>query len=181
MDHDLNMMLRTPVAHSPNQSNSEHILEHEVTRVKVTNMNSGASTPTLATRGDPTRMSLASRRTDFDAEDFKSDFIVNKVEFPINSSSSAHNNAQQDSALSNNMVQMDRGSEVRIPAGAGNIGPLREANGDAGSALVGKNDNIENSIKIEAANSENTAGSDNDSNSIRINLLNNANSASNAS
>ena len=172
MDHDLNMMLRTPVAHSPNQSNSEHILEHEVTRVKVTNMNSGASTPTLATRGDPTRMSLASRRTDFDAEDF----IVNKVEFPLNNSSSAHNNAQQESALSTNMVQMDRGSEVRVPAGAGNIGPLREANGD-----VGKNDNIENSIKIEAANSENTAGSDNDSNSIRINLLNNANSASNAS
>ena len=62
-----------------------------------------------------------------------------------------------------------------------NIGTLREANGDAGAALVGKNDNIENSIKIEAANSENTAGSDNDSNSIRINLLNNANSASNAS
>ena len=179
MDHDLNMMLRTPVAHSPNQSNSEHILEHEVTRVKVTNMNSGASTPTLATRGDPTRMSLASRRTDFDAEDFRADFIVNKVEFPLNNSSSAHN-TQQDSALSNNMMQMDRGSEVRVPAGAGNIGPLREANGDA-TALVGKNDNLENSIKIEAANSENTAGSDNDSNSIRINLLNNANSASNAS
>jgi hypothetical protein len=77
-------------------------------------------------------------------------------------------------------MQIDRGSEVRIPAGAGNIGPLREANGDA-TALVGKNDNLENSIKIEAANSENTAGSDNDSNSIRINLLNNANSASNAS
>ena len=38
MDHDLNMMLRTPVAHSPNNSASEH----EVTRVKVTS--SGAST-----------------------------------------------------------------------------------------------------------------------------------------
>lgn len=61
-DQDLNMMLRTPTAHSPNQST----LENEVTRVKVTH--SGASTPTLAIRGDPTRMSLASKRSEIEEE-----------------------------------------------------------------------------------------------------------------
>ena len=62
MDHDLNMMLRTPVARSPNNSTSEQ----EVTRVKVTS--SGASTPTLANRGDPVRMSLASKRSEIEGE-----------------------------------------------------------------------------------------------------------------
>ena len=65
MDHDLNMMLRTPVAHSPNQSTGS-ALEHEVTRVKVTT--SGSSTPTLAIRGDPTRMSLASKKSEIEEE-----------------------------------------------------------------------------------------------------------------
>lgn len=56
-------MLRTPVAHSPNQSTGG---DHEVTRVRVSN--SGASTPTIATRGDPTRMSLASKRSEIEEE-----------------------------------------------------------------------------------------------------------------
>lgn len=62
MEHDLSMMLRTPVARSPNNSAGEH----EVTRVKVTT--SGASTPTLANRGDPVRMSLASKRSELEGE-----------------------------------------------------------------------------------------------------------------
>ena len=155
MDHDLNMMLRTPVAHSPNQSTGS-ALEHEVTRVKVTN--SGASTPTLAVRGDPTRMSLASKRSEFDEE-----FIVNKVDFSLNPN-------PQDS-LSN----MDRGGEIRASAGAGNIGTLVEANGEAGG-IGGKDLENSNSDKI----GQDRTGSDNDSNSIRANLLNNT-GASNAS
>ena len=96
---------------------------------------------------------------------------------------------------SNNVI--DRGGEVRIPAGGGNTGPICEANGDA---VVSKSDNglepstnnknvenstnlIENSTNLieNSTNSANNPGSDNDSNSIRTNLLNNTNSASNAS
>merc|ERR1711899_83768 len=101
-------MLRTPVAHSPNQSTGHGIPEHEVTRVKVTN--SGASTPTLAIRGDPARMSLASKRSEFDDE------FLNKVDF---------------------QHEVDRGGDVRASAGNGNmIGHLRESNG--GGALSEK-------------------------------------------
>jgi len=145
LDHDLNMMLRTPLAHSPI---SHQALEHEVTRVKVST--SGASTPTLAIRGDPTRMSLASKRSEFDEE-----FIVNKNPNP--------------QPLQDPLSNMDHGGEVRAPAGAGNIGTLVEANGEAG----GKDSN---SDKI----GQDRTGSDNDSNSIRANLLINT-GASNAS
>lgn len=73
-DTDLNMMLRTPVAHSPNQSTGG---DHEVTRVRVSN--SGASTPTIATRGDPTRMSLASKRSEIEEEFWASSNNDNKT------------------------------------------------------------------------------------------------------
>ena len=112
MEHDLNMMLRTPVAHSPNQSTGS-ALEHEVTRVKVTN--SGASTPTLTLRGDPARMSLASKRSEFDDE-----FLVNKVDF--------HESIVDRGGGGDHV----RASATLVAgAGNGNIGPLRESNGEA--------------------------------------------------
>jgi len=159
LDHDLNMMLRTPVAHSPNQSTGS-ALEHEVTRVKVST--SGASTPTLATRGDPTRMSFASKRSEFDE-----DFIVNKGDFSLN--------PNPPDSLSN----IDRGGEVRASAGAGNIGTLVGANGSAGG-VGGKDNPISNSNTDKIGQVLDKTGSDNDSNSIRANLLINT-GASNAS
>ena len=66
MEQDINMMLRTPLGHSPNRSDGT-TMDQEVTRVKV--ISSGASTPVMAVRGEITRMSIASNVLRSEAED----------------------------------------------------------------------------------------------------------------
>ena len=71
------------------------------------------------------------------------------------------------------MSNLDRGGEVRAPAGAGNFGTLVEANGDAGGIGGGKDSNLD---KI----GQDSTGLDSEDHSIRNNLLNNT-GTSNAS
>ena len=63
MEQDMkyDMMLRTPLGHSPNRSEGT-TMDQEVTRVKIGT--SGTSTPIMTVRGDLTRLSMTSNKSE---------------------------------------------------------------------------------------------------------------------
>ena len=136
-DQDLNMMLRTPAANSPNQSTGS-ALEREVTHVKVTH--SGASTPTLAIRGDVTRMSLASKRSEIEEEFWDKDHMIpNSLKVDNEATAVASGGGGGSNAEANGEAVKAGGSEAKS---------------DGGSAVVADQHDSSNSLRANLLNSE---------------------------
>ena len=169
MDHDLNMMLRTPVAHSPNNSASEH----EVTRVKVTS--SGASTPTLANRGDPVRMSLVSKRSEIEGE-----FWVNKPDTEVSVTVTGGGGSGVGSGTGTATAGAGNGSLV---GGNGSLSGAGGPGGPTANQQQGSNVGNGGAVKdtIDELSNKSESGADNNSsasNEVRTTLLNSSDTTS---
>ena len=179
MDHDLNMMLRTPVAHSPNNSASGQ--EHEVTRVKVTS--SGASTPTLANRGDPVRMSLASKRSEIEGEFWEASKPDTEVSVTVTGGGQPGDGSRAGSGGTGGGTErtapggpVEGSTSTNSQAGSGNnVIDSAVANGEAVKEMVSNSEAVDKD-SIEATSNKSEA--DNSSNEIRTNLLSSEASAS---
>ena len=155
MENDINMMLRTPIGHSPNRSEGTS-MDQEITRVKV--INSGASTPVMTVRGDPTRMSVTSSNKSEVKDEF---WDKDTVAFKGNHSSTTN---QVDSEA------------IVTTSGASNINKMvhSEANGEAVKDTI---DESPNNSGLSNNKSEVTTGPQPDSTSntsegLRTSLLN---------
>ena len=158
MENDINMMLRTPIGHSPNRSEGTS-MDQEITRVKV--INSGASTPVMTVRGDPTRMSVTSSNKSEVKDEF---WDKDTVAFKGNHNISSTTNNQVDSEA------------IVTTSGASNINKMvhSEANGEAVKDTI---DESPNNCGLSNNKSEVTTGPQPDSTSntsegLRTSLLN---------
>ena len=167
------MMLRTPQAHSPNNSACGQEIQHEVTRVRVTS--SGASTPTLANRGDPVRMSLASKRSEIEGEFWEASKPDTEVSVTVTGGGQPGDGGRAGSGGSEPRGTGPGGLEsdpsTNSQAGAGN-NVIELANGEAVKEISEAVDKD----SIEATSNKSEA--DNSSNEIRTNLLSSDASAS---
>ena len=168
IEQDINMMLRTPLGHSPNRSEGT-TMDQEVTRVKIGT--SGTSTPIMTVRGEPARLSMTSNRSEAMKDDFWPS-VGGPPEKESNVTTVAFK-PTHDSETTVSMTGASNNSNTKIIVEA-NGEAIKEKNDDSPNGLGGGsgNNNITSSESAGGQTQQLDATSPQSDSGIRTSLLN---------